>query len=249
MRRVLVIPAAGRGSRLQLDLTKALVPVNGRPMLDRLLAMYRQYVAAAVVVASSENEAGIRRHLTTTDPTVRVAVQQQPTGMLDALLAAADEVRAAAPDRVWITWCDQVAIHPATIARLAAIEAEHPDAALALPTVRRTNPYIHFDRDPDGRIVAVRQRREGDVMPVEGESDAGLFALAAPVLDDLRRLAGEAAAGRNTGERNFLPLVPSIAASAPVVTFECTDPREAVGINTLDELRQVEQYLRARGDA
>jgi bifunctional UDP-N-acetylglucosamine pyrophosphorylase / glucosamine-1-phosphate N-acetyltransferase len=248
MRRVLVIPAAGRGSRLQSDVTKALVPVNGRPILGRLWAMYRDYVASAVVVASPANEAEIRSYCQTIDPRVHVAIQRHPTGMLDALIAAADDVRAANPERVWITWCDQVAIHPRTIARLASTETDAPDAALALPTVRRTSPYIHFDRDADGRIVAVRQQREGDAMPVEGESDAGLFALAAGVFHKLRQISAAGAAGRRSGERNFLPLIPLIAKTASVITFECTDPREAIGVNTPDELRQVEEYLRARRD-
>jgi GTP:adenosylcobinamide-phosphate guanylyltransferase len=39
-----------------------------------------------------------------------------------------------------------------------------------------------------------------------------------------------------------------IAKTASVITFECTDPREAIGVNTPDELRQVEEYLRARRD-
>ena len=46
-----------------------------------------------------------------------------------------------------------------------------------MPTSRQQNPYIHFERDPDGRITAVRQRREGEAMPGVGESDIGLFSL------------------------------------------------------------------------
>ena len=246
MRRVLVIPAAGRGSRLQTAGAKALAAVNGRPMIDRLLDMYAEYTDSAVVVASPAHEVEIRRHCAAQGRAVRIAVQPAPTGMLDALLAAADAVRASDAQRVWITWCDQVAIHPDTIARLAALEASVPDAAVTLPTVRRRDPYIHFDRDASGRIVSVRHRREGDAMPAVGESDAGLFALSSAAFDALQRFGASANAGRTTAERNFLPFIPWLARTERVVTFECTDPREAIGVNTAEDLAATEQYLRER---
>ena len=49
--RLLVIPAAGLGSRLGAGVPKVLVPVAGVPMLDRLLDLYRSAVDRVVVVA------------------------------------------------------------------------------------------------------------------------------------------------------------------------------------------------------
>jgi molybdopterin-guanine dinucleotide biosynthesis protein A len=42
--RALIIPAAGRGSRLGTSTPKALVPINGRPMLDHLADLYAPLV-------------------------------------------------------------------------------------------------------------------------------------------------------------------------------------------------------------
>ena len=107
-----------------------------------------------------------------------VVQQPQPTGMLDAILIGIAALTDARPERVWVTWCDQVAVHPDTARRLAATE---DDSDMTLPVVTRDTPYIHFDRDVQQRIVGVRQRREGDVMPESGESDMGLFSLSAGV--------------------------------------------------------------------
>src|SRR5690606_6278478 len=93
---------------------------------------------------------------------VEFAVQAEPTGMLDAILVPHARIAELRPRRIWITWCDQIAVHPATIAALDAASTAVPAPALALPTMRRSDPYIHFDRDADGRIVGVRQRREAD---------------------------------------------------------------------------------------
>jgi CTP:molybdopterin cytidylyltransferase MocA len=245
--RVLIVPAAGRGSRLGTSTPKALVRVNGRPMLDHLVDLYAPFVHRIVVVAhpSFANEVwtwgrgcGI----------VSVAEQLQPTGMLDAILAAAPEVRAHQPADVWITWADQVGVLPETLRRLDAAMAEAPMPALALPTVRKAQPYTHFERDASGRITGLLQKREGDVMPEAGESDMGVFALSAPVFDrDLEDYAREVVFGSETGERNFVPFVPWIARRATVVTVACTDPREAIGINTPEELTVVEHWLRTGG--
>ena len=84
-------------------------------------------------------------------------------------------------------------------------------------------------------------------MPAEGESDMGLFSLSRQAFErDLRAYARELTRGAATGERNFLPFIPWLAARDTVVTFPCTDPMEAVGVNTPDELQAVETWLRSR---
>lgn len=243
---LLIIPAAGRGSRLGAAKPKPLVDVNGRPMLDHLAALYRPFVAHIVVVAHPSFAADIVAWGTPRGD-VSVAVQVEPTGMLDAILAAAPTVSVWRPDMIWITWADQVGVLPATVRRLAEVQDAMPRPALALPTVARRDPYIHFARDAAGRISQLLQRREGDAMPEEGESDMGLFAMTRETFEqDLADYASEATPGSATGERNFLPFVPWLAQRRTVVTFPCTDPAEAVGINTPDELRRVEEWLRAR---
>ena len=240
MARLLIIPAAGAGSRLGGDLPKILVPVAGRPILDRLLELYKPIADWVIVVA----------HPTFSGRLVgpyEVVEQPARTGMLDAVLLGADAVSRHQPDEVWVTWGDQVGVLPSTVARLADAMAAGDAPAAALPIVRRADPYIHFDRGPDGRISALRQRREGDVMPPTGESDMGLFALTREAFErDLHEFSRTVTPARETGERNFVPFVPWLARRAHVVTIPCTDEREAIGINTLEELQAMEQWLAGR---
>lgn len=210
-------------------------------MIDYILDRHTSHVERTVLVVAPAVRPAIEAHLR--DRTVAFAEQASPTGMLDAILAGRDAVGALRPDRVWITWCDQVGISALTVSRLAAAEADAPEAAVILPTVAQTPPYIHFDRDPTGRLTGVRQRREGDSMPDTGTSDAGLFSLSRTAFEDwLPEYAAVAPRGATTGERNFLPFIPWVSARARVVTFSIAS-EEARGVNTPEDLAAAERWF------
>jgi bifunctional UDP-N-acetylglucosamine pyrophosphorylase/glucosamine-1-phosphate N-acetyltransferase len=215
-------------------------------MLDHLADLYRPFADQIVVVAPPSFAADIRSWASRRDA-VSVIEQDHPTGMLDAICLARPAVLSRRPDTVWITWADQVGVRPETLERLAAVEDARTGAAMVFPTVEIDDPYIHFERDASGRIVELLQRREGDAMPARGESDMGLFALrAATFTTELPAFASGASTGAGTGERNFLPFIPWLAARANVVTCQGTDPMERVGINTPEELALVGEWLKTR---
>ena len=245
MNRLLVIPAAGRGSRLGSEGPKALHPVAGRPMIDWIIDRHRALADVVVVIAAPDAEAAIRSHVGSRSIAGAVEVQPAPTGMLPAILCAESFVRRTAPDEVWVTWCDQVGISDQTTRTLANTLTE-PDVSLALPLVRQSPPYIHFVRDAAGRIVDVLQRREGAAMPEIGDSDTGLFAMRRTVfLDDLTAFARLAPPGAATGERNFLPFIPWLAARRHIGSFLIEDAREARGVNTPEDLVEAERFLQS----
>ncbi len=156
-------------------------------MLDHLARLYRAHVARWFLVVRPSDEALIRSACDRLGLDAEIAHQETPTGMLDALLAPAAAVARAEPDLVWMSWADQVAIHPMTVARLERTAGVSPRPALVLPTTLRPAPYIHFQRDASRRVVGLLQRREGDAMPEMGESDCGVFSLTRVAYADSRR--------------------------------------------------------------
>ena len=216
-------------------------------MIDRLIDLYRPYVSRIILVVNPKLADEARRRASGSDVPIDVEVQSEPTGMLDAVLLGYDRVRESPTTRVWVTWCDQIAIHPRTIARLSELSTVHTDAPIVMPVAFRRNPYIHLERDADSRIVKILHRREGDTMPEVGESDAGLFSFSrGAFLTQMPEYAASLETGAGTGERNLLPFIPWIAESADVVVFPCIEEMEAVGINTPEELKEVEAHLAKR---
>lgn len=219
-------------------------------MIDHLFDLYRDVVRRFVLVVHPSFEAAVRDHCVTVAPDLDVAYarQPEPTGMLDAILLGADGARDTSADRIWITWCDQIGVHRDTIATLRRMSHEQPQAQIVFPTARQEAPYIHIDRDAEGRISAIRQRREGDTMPAVGESDMGLFSLTPEAyFDRLPRFGAEAVHASATRERNFLPFIPWMAQHGhQVLTFPCTHAMEALGVNTPEDRLRMEQYLLER---
>jgi bifunctional UDP-N-acetylglucosamine pyrophosphorylase / glucosamine-1-phosphate N-acetyltransferase len=249
--RVLVLPAAGTGSRLGpllgSGLPKVLHPVAGRPMLAHLAALHRPWVDRWHVVVRPVDRPAVEAACLNLGLPAVLHDQPVPLGMLDAVLRPLEAVRREVPASVWITWCDQIGVRAETLSRLAAVDTG-PGATVTLPSCRKAEPYIHFDRDDAGRIHYVRHRREGEAMPAVGEGDAGLFALSpSAYLEELPRYAAAPdAAGHVTGERNFLPFLPWIEAIGRVSTFPCLDDEESIGVNTPADLAAMEAYLARR---
>lgn len=247
----MIIPAAGSGSRLAMPMPKVLAPVAGRPMIDHLLDLYAAWVDRFVLVLHPSFVDDVKRHCATRDLSIDYAIQESPTGMLDAILIPLEQLRLLAheaPDQVWVTWCDQVAIRQQTVARLADCTERHPNATLILPTIERREPYIHFERDVQGEIGQVRQRREGDSMPEVGESDLGLFSMSARgYFELLPEFARDVPAGTQTLERNFLLFIPWLRGRGAVTSFAGTDPIESLGVNTPADLAAVETQMEKMG--
>src|SRR5262245_3737377 len=213
-------------------------------MIDRLLELYRHYVSRVVFVVGPSYVDEAKRRGATSELPIDVVIQQTPTGMLDAVLLAYDAVQKSVSARVWVTWCDQVAIHPRTVARLSELSTQHANAAMVMPVAFRKDPYIHLERNSEGRIISILHKREGDKMPDRGESDAGLFSFSREAF--LSRLPEYAVAlekGTATSERNLLPFIPWINELYDVVVYPCVDDTESLGINTPEDLKAVAAYL------
>lgn len=245
MNRLMIIPAAGLGKRLQSTTPKVLFPVNGKPMIDHLLGLYAEVVECFIIVLHPSFESEVKDYCDSSPFHIEYEIQESPTGMLDAILIPGERVKAQRPDNIWITWCDQIAVRPQTVTKLAKLSGQYSDTALIFPTIFRTKPYIHLVRNDTNEIIDVLHQREGDELPPVGESDMGLFCLSCytylNLLPNFARNFGRAAV---TQERNFLPFIPWIQRRAEVKTFHGLDAIETVGINTLTDLNRVEKYLR-----
>jgi len=242
-----IIPAAGRGTRLQDARPKILYPLLGKPMVEWLVRLLDPFVARFVFVLSREARPEVERVL---DALVKnrydVAIQSSPDGMADAVWQAKPHVKT---QHSLVVWGDQVALTRETISACMYAHMSRQDPALTLPTVWRKNPYIHFERDDRERLMKVHQAREETLSLQEGENDCGIFFFKTTGLFDIieSARAQRLSIGEKTGEFNLLPLLPLFdRKDGDVVTLRIKRLEETLGVNTPEDARRMEDILKAR---
>jgi len=240
-----VIPAAGSGSRLGFNKPKLLFPIAGQTILDRLIDLLTPYCRQFIVILSPSGVEIVKPHLEARlSGHFTIAIQPEPRGMADAINQALPHL---ATPNVLVIWGDQVAINPATIQATLALHQFSPNAKLTLPLVRRDRPYVHCQRDSTGRFTRVLERREGAHLPTVGENDCGLFALSSNALKRAfrARLKQGVPLSRETGEWNFLPMLPSFeTGSGTVNALRLESLEETVGVNDKNDVALLEQYFK-----
>jgi bifunctional N-acetylglucosamine-1-phosphate-uridyltransferase/glucosamine-1-phosphate-acetyltransferase GlmU-like protein len=239
-----IVPAAGRGSRLGFNRPKILYPVAGRMILEWLLDLLLPCCQTVVFVLSPEGKLEVAAELERMAPgRYKIAVQPDPIGMGDAVEIGARQV---ATRHAIAVWGDQVALRPLTIEAILRLHEGPLEPVATVPTLIVRSPYIHFPRDQAGKIAGVLQAREGDAMPDEGESDAGVFCFRSSDLNALlvELHASPAALGRRTREFNFLPIIPLAAQTGrTVLTPSLLRPEETIGVNNAADAQRLAAFL------
>ena len=253
----MIIPAAGRGTRLSFDGPKLLYPLAGKPLITYLIERYKSYIDLFVVVINPDSEEAVRKEVEKSDVDFLIDFQSQATGMLDAITIPMDALQNQQDEiaNVWISWCDQASITAKTAANIdkeLSMLAKRSNTYLTLPTAQVEAPYIHMRRDQHGNIDKVLQRRENDAMPKIGENDCGLFAMSGKAyFHELREFAAiDQTMGVETKERNFLPFIAWLSQKRDqkktqtknvannqktITTLPASDAIETLGINTVDD--------------
>ncbi len=243
-----LIPAAGRGSRLGYAKPKILFPILGRTILDRLIDLLVPYVHQFVFVLSPAGVGEVSPLLEKRIPgKFQIAIQDEPRGMADAIKQG---LSAVTTPFTFIIWGDQVAINPDTVEMVMSIHEGTPGAKLTLPLIQRDKPYVHYELDAAGNLTSIRQKREGDTMPLMGESDCGVFACETKRLREVFNtyVRKDVGLGSNTGEWNFLPMLPEFETggeSVQALRLESTE--ETVGVNDSTDVAFLEDYFQKQG--
>lgn len=245
MRICAVLPAAGRGSRLGLEVPKLLAPICGSDTVLTLLVHKLRQVADHIhIVVAPASRALIERALKAiewdageggTIPSTSIGVQPQPIGMGDAVFRGRRAWLRA--QTLLIVWGDQIHVSEQTLHRALARHNGVP-RRIVLPLVEVAKPYVAYRFDERGRLVGVLQAREGDPCPPVGCGDVGAFVVSATGLAEAwQQYRGRQPLGARTRELNFLPFLVHLAqAGWEVIPVAVTDPLEARGINTPDDL-------------
>jgi bifunctional UDP-N-acetylglucosamine pyrophosphorylase/glucosamine-1-phosphate N-acetyltransferase len=240
---VVVILAAGQGTRMRSKTPKLLHELCGIPMLAWPIRAARQAGAGAIVVVDSAE----RRLEGFARDGVRLAIQEQPRGTADAVRAAAEHFREAST--VIVLAGDVPLIRAETLRGLAAAHARSGAAATMLTAVLDDPAgYGRVLRGPDGTVErVVESKRPGDASPLEmkiREVNTGVFAFSGP---ELAQALDQVRSDNAQGELYLPDVLPILRdRERTVEALEVEDPGEVRGINDRVALAEVRALAQRR---
>ncbi|MDF2435572.1 MAG: bifunctional UDP-N-acetylglucosamine pyrophosphorylase / glucosamine-phosphate N-acetyltransferase [Mucilaginibacter sp.] len=238
---VVVILAAGQGTRMRSATPKLLHPLCGRPLLWWPVAAAQAAGASKVVIVDGPGGplAG------SFGDQVETAIQEQPLGTADAVKAAAGHIDHG--ETVIVLAGDVPLLRPETLIELARVH-EHEGAAATMLTAVLEDPrgYGRVVRAPDGTVErVVETKASGDASELElliREVNTGVFAFdGGALLEALAHVRSDNAQGEL-----YLPDVLPILRrhERTVLGHELPDPTETLGVNdrvALAEVRAIAQ--------
>jgi bifunctional UDP-N-acetylglucosamine pyrophosphorylase/glucosamine-1-phosphate N-acetyltransferase len=242
---LIVILAAGQGTRMRSSLPKVLHKIGGRSMLGHVIAAAQELGAASTAVVVGPDMEQVRTEAASQLGNVRIFEQSQQRGTADALLAAREALAQHAGD-VLVLYGDTPLVTVPTLRRLLArLDAGAQIAVLGFEAADPTG-YGRLLTE-DGWLVAIREEKDAS----EAERaiklcNSGVMAFR---LDDLPGTLGRIGNANAKGEYYLTDAV-EIARKdgARAAAVDCAET-EVMGVNARDQLAAAEAIFQARARA
>ncbi len=220
---------------------KALHPVCGQPMIGYAAdAMRSAGVQRVVVVAPSTQEDDPR--FADAAQTTQIAVQPEPLGTANALLAARRNCERA--EDLLVGAADTPLVKPDSLQRMME-EHNRTRARVTILTARveSREGRGRVQRDDDGSPNAVVEEAEADEAErATREVNAGWYCFdAAWLWNSLERVEVS-----GSGEKYLTDLIEMAAREKAAAAVETGEPSEAVGVNDRIQLAEAERLMRER---
>ncbi len=243
-----VILAAGKGTRMQSDIPKALTRIGGKPILQYLFdSIQASGVDGTPVVVVGHGRDKLCEFF---GGTCDYAVQEEPLGTGHAVMCAREKTQGA--DAVVVLYGDHPFVSAKTLRDLAEL---HTTKGTVISMMTTTVPsfvgwhsvFLHWGRiirDGHGHMIGIREYK--DAMESEQEIrevNPAMYCFDAKWLwENINQIKNTNA----KGEYYLTDLIELAVAQRREIASLSIAPEEAVGVNTPDELRIAEEVLAAR---
>jgi len=240
---LVVILAAGQGTRMKSAWPKVLHKIAGRSMLGHVLAVAQQLGADALSVVVGPDMEAVRAEALAWAPQARVWVQTQQRGTADALLAAREALARHSGD-VLVLYADTPLLSAVTLEKLRA--RLDGGAGIAVLGFEAADPagYGRLLIDEGGWLRAIREDKDAsDEERRVRLCNSGVMAFR---LEDVLGVLGRIGNANAKSEYYLTDAVEIARANgtrAGVVT--CTED-EVLGVNARDQLAAAEAIFQRR---
>ena len=235
-----VVLAAGQGKRMHSELPKVLHDVCGRPMVLHVLDAARALSPERVVVVLGHGHEKVRPHL---PAGCVVALQDRQLGTGHAVLAAADQIL---PGDMVVLPGDTPLITGEALRRMVDDHMASGAAATVL-TMDLDDPtgYGRVVRGDDGSVLRIVEHRDATKEErALHEVNSAMYVL--PAVESLEVLRG-VGSDNDQQEIYLTDVIAGLRARGEkVAASKIADPTLVLGVNSREELAEIEALMKAR---
>jgi bifunctional UDP-N-acetylglucosamine pyrophosphorylase/glucosamine-1-phosphate N-acetyltransferase len=239
---LMIVLAAGEGTRMKSALPKVLHEVAGLSILGHVLKGATAAGADAIAVVIGPGREDVAKVATSLAPGAQIFVQTERLGTAHALLAAR-EVLATKPDDVIMLYGDTPLVTPVTIARVRAQLAAGSDIVVLGFHAADPTGYGRLLMQ-DGALVAIREERDAsDAERRVTLCNSGIMGFRGAHLPELLDAIGNA----NAKGEFYVTDAIEIARSRGLIATVVEGPEaEFLGVNDRGQLAVCEASFQAR---
>lgn len=238
-----IVLAAGKGTRMKSDLAKVLHPALGRPLIDWVLDQADAVGARHQVVVVGHQREAVMEAIGGRGVTFAVQAEQKGTGHAVQMCR---EAMAGRTGNVLVLSGDVPLLGAATLEALRRVHEQGSHVATVLTALfEDPTGYGRVLRDGAGRVARIVEHKDADESErAVREINSGIY------LFDIQRLFGcidRLQPDNAQGELYLTDVIRFLVEDGlPVAAVPTDDPAEIQGVNTLEQLAQVERELAAR---
>jgi len=244
---LVVVLAAGQGTRMKSALPKVLHQIAGRSMLGHVLAMAESLEPLSVAVVIGPDMDKVREEALRQIPSAQIFVQQERKGTADALLAAREAIAAHSGD-VIVLYGDTPLLMASTLDHL---RQRLDGAAAAVLGFEAADPagYGRLILADGGIVTAIREDRDAN----EAERairmcNSGVlgFRVGPSQIRDLVALLERIGNDNAKGEYYLTDAIGLIASDHLPSGVVVCDEEEVLGVNSREQLAAAEAIFQQR---
>jgi len=206
MKIVTIIPAAGKGSRINLNIPKILIKIGKKKLIDLLINKVKKYSHKIVFVVNSKHKDKIKKYLDKnyhSKINFVFALQKKPLGMFDAVYSSIKLIKNYS--KIMIIWGDHIGVQNKTIKKICKKNIK--EKSVLLPLLKKKCPYVEYIFSKH-KLINIYETREGDKCNKCGFSDLGTFLFYSKnFIKELKKFKKKIILGKITREQNFLPFI------------------------------------------
>lgn len=238
---ILIIPAAGSGSRLKSDIPKVFTPVyKDKTIFELIIKQAAEWVDSIQLILSPDGIHFMKKQDFQIPKNLNILAQEKPTGMFDAIDIALNQAHLSNKvKKVVIQWGDQPFIDQSLYTQLIK-DLDQFDSSI--PLIWTKDPYVQFKFFSGN--ASILESREGDKCDKFGFKDIGIFSFRyesiQQVWDTYKNMDSS---GKITGEKSFLKLLVLFQKSYSIHWRLDQPSFKGLGINTPDELAESISFM------